>query len=1512
MITLNGRDLCENCFHTISKYETSCPHCGYSQVTAGSRQPLALPISTILMGKYIVGKVLGMGGFGITYLSYDVKAGRQVAIKEYYPTSLASRYPGGTELIILPGEKGQDFKKGSQKFYEEAQLISNFNGNPNIINVYEFFYQNNTAYYVMEYLDGEDLAHYLKAEGKGLSEGKLLYVLDKVTDALMIVHRTNTLHRDITPDNIFVTTNGTIKLIDFGAARHYMTQESQNFSVILKEGFAPIEQYQKNGRQGPWTDIYALGATSYYLLTGKKPLGAFDRMQRDTVDFSCATPALSGLLRSMMAIPIEKRPQNMYMLKASLQKINVPRIPLMPSKGSSARPTPIPIPIQRPQPKPNVQQPAGGQLNQPPTPINLQRQAPQPIHPAPGPTPSAPQPIRPSQGQGPRAPQPIRPSQGQGPQAPQPIRPSQGQNPQAPQPIKPSQGQGPQAAQPIRPSRGQTPQAPQPIRPFREAEQTKPSGNKKKLWIPIVIITAILAILMVILATCFSSNELDYTLVGEDYYVSGRGFCSDDYIVIPSSYKGKDVVGISEFAFSDDTKLTAITLPRTVKYIGDDAFRGCTNLSRINMSENLVSIGSYAFCETKIGSIVIPKGVTSIGKHAFYNCEELSSVEYLAQDCNARWYDKKTSLNYDVFYGCPLNSVNIGKSVKKIPTMLFHNASGTFVFTSVSFPAEVSVIEMGAFKNCYKLKTMSFDVAYGNGIERIEQEAFAGCSGMKTVKYFGSQQMWDKVDINANNYGLTIAEITFSQEQADNTPSDPTAPAPDDQLEFTKLPDGTYSITAKNIGDVPEQLTLPSTYNGKKVTKIGVNAFADCTNLKAITIPNSIKTIEDAAFVNCTNLENVSISDGVTTIGVNAFAGCESLKNITVPGSVATIDDSAFASCTNLENVSISDGVTTIGNASFAHCTSLQSITIPKSVNNMGSSAFGGCTALSSIVTKNDLTDWSSDTFNGCTNLKDLYFIQGGAATYPGSMFPSNAVSYFYKETKPTTEGNYWHYVDGVPTKWDSIPVDDVLKFTQLPGNTCSVSVKNKQALPKNLVIPSTYNGKTVTHIADEAFYDCDTLISVSIPSSITHIGKKAFAASSFLSEITLGNGLVSIGDEAFYACASITSITIPNKVQTISSGAFRSCSELEKVSIGSSVTTIKDNAFADCAKLESIILPTNVLNIGNGAFNNTVIYYDGSDLQWSNVYTGGSSLKSTVVMYRSDSKPDSESACDYWHYVSGTPTAYYQPTPDKYFTFTKNSDGTYTVSPSSAALPSEIILPSHHNSVPVTSVSSFKNCTNIKKIVIPDSVKTITDSAFKGCTGLTNVVIGNNVTSISNYAFLECTKLPAVTIPEKITYMGWNVFEGCKSLSTVNYNAISCSSDGYTVQESDGSITVYSIFANSPLQYVNIGPNVQKIPTGLFIDVSESPAFLFTNITIPNRVTVIEAGAFKYCRNLQILNVGKGVQIIEPEAFSDCPRLVTINYAGTAYQWTDIVISDNNGNVNRITPYYNQTQFFN
>ncbi len=277
---IDGKNLCPSCFSETQN--EMCDLCGYKSENI-SQYPIALPIGTILTGRYLIGKVLGKGGFGITYLAYDLNQNRRISIKEYLPDNLTHRDSGKTEVSTYSGEKGETFRLGAQKFFDEAKTVSKFNGHPNIINVYEFFYQNNTAYFVMEYLNGMDLRNYIINNGGCISEEKIKEIITPVIDALIVIHSIGILHRDISPDNIYICNDGNVKLLDFGAARQVIGEQSKSLSVVLKQGFAPIEQYQTKGRQGEWTDVYALGATIYYCLTGRIPESAMDRVDEDSL-----------------------------------------------------------------------------------------------------------------------------------------------------------------------------------------------------------------------------------------------------------------------------------------------------------------------------------------------------------------------------------------------------------------------------------------------------------------------------------------------------------------------------------------------------------------------------------------------------------------------------------------------------------------------------------------------------------------------------------------------------------------------------------------------------------------------------------------------------------------------------------------------------------------------------------------------------------------------------------------------------------------------------------------------------------------------------------------------------------------------------------------------------------------------------------------------------------------------------------------------------------------------------
>ena len=325
----NGRKICNNCFRQIKT--EPCKYCGYKK-SAYRPEAGILPVGTVLKKRYCIGEVLGKGGFGVTYKAFDTVDSKIVAVKEYYPSGLVHRDTGTTQISVSSKQYEDNFKVGADKFFEEAKMVSRFNGNPNIVNVYEFFYENGTVYFAMEYLDGVDLKHFVKERGGKLPQENVLYIADIITDALLIAHSMNVLHRDISPDNIFILNNGEVKLIDFVAARQVLAEQSKSISVILKQGFAPLEQYQRRGKQGPWTDIYALGATLYYVITGKMPDEVTERL--DFPDIGSADeygvdPEFWEIIRKCMEVRAADRYQTVFELKEKLNALHIKPGPLI-------------------------------------------------------------------------------------------------------------------------------------------------------------------------------------------------------------------------------------------------------------------------------------------------------------------------------------------------------------------------------------------------------------------------------------------------------------------------------------------------------------------------------------------------------------------------------------------------------------------------------------------------------------------------------------------------------------------------------------------------------------------------------------------------------------------------------------------------------------------------------------------------------------------------------------------------------------------------------------------------------------------------------------------------------------------------------------------------------------------------------------------------------------------------------------------------------------------------------
>ena len=334
-----------------------CPHCGFDPRSVKGIE-YALPMGTILAGKYLVGRVLGQGGFGITYVGWDIALERKVAIKEYYPSGQVSRNPGSRDLTWYTNEQSRQARQnGMQMFLKEARKMSKVDNLTNVVRVRDIFQENETAYIVMDFVEGETLKARLDKTGPlTWKQAKEIFV--PAMQAMEQVHQAGLVHRDISPDNLMLTPDGKVKILDLGAAKDLSVNNGASSMQVAKGGFSPFEQYTQRGSSGPWTDVYAMAATVYYTLTGKLPPVATDRVVEDTISWE--EPGLKALsaqaleaLQKAMVISAKNRMQSMEELEKGLYSTTVKPEPApAPQPVLETQPEPQPAPETKPESQP--------------------------------------------------------------------------------------------------------------------------------------------------------------------------------------------------------------------------------------------------------------------------------------------------------------------------------------------------------------------------------------------------------------------------------------------------------------------------------------------------------------------------------------------------------------------------------------------------------------------------------------------------------------------------------------------------------------------------------------------------------------------------------------------------------------------------------------------------------------------------------------------------------------------------------------------------------------------------------------------------------------------------------------------------------------------------------------------------------------------------------------------------------------------------------------------------------
>ena len=1063
------------------------------------------------------------------------------------------------------------------------------------------------------------------------------------------------------------------------------------------------------------------------------------------------------------------------------------------------------------------------------------------------------------------------------------------------------------------------------------------------------------------------------------------------------------VTSIGTYAFHSCTSLTSITIPNSVTSIGNYAFLDCISLISISIPNSITSIGNYALHNCRsLTSITIPNSVTSIGFNAFSNCSSLSS---LVVEIGNTIYDSRDNCNAIIetatntlIAGC--GNTTIPSSVTSIGDYAFRECSS---LTSITIPNSVTSIGADAFLICSSLTSVTIPSSVTNIGERafswceslitikteaitpptLENNVFNGCDKLSAIyipdnTLSAYQQAWgDEYTYINNENALNIhVEVPGTLEDLiSNTGANPTLVT---RLTLTgTLNDDDFTCmreTMSSLVDIDLSRILNTSgvdfYNKDELVRvvlpntlehIGEYAFWGCS-LTSITIPNSVTSIGVSAFFGCSSLVTLIVEEGnsiydsrdncnavIETATNTLIAGC---NKTTIPKSVTNIGESAFYNCYKLTSITIPNSVTSIGDYAFSGCWGLNSVTIGNNITNIRNGAFSGCSSLTSITIPESVTSIGVWAFENCSSLDTIRVEATTPPSLEEEVFTNAPLSICYIPcgTMAAYEASDWaQYVGEFVEDCDGYQIT----YTSTDGNIVTPYTLN--AFNAKIISNTYENGvgtitfdAPITSIGDSAFYYCQNLYSITIPSNVTSIGYHTFYATSLTSvvwnakrcndfqndisnkkeppfrtcalqsftfgkevehipaylcvnnnwqklfSISIPNGVTSIGDGAFQGCSKLSSVTIGNNVTSIGERAFQNCSALDSIIIPEGVTSIKRQTFYGCSSLSLIILPQSVTSIEDYAFwgcssLTSVIIPNSVTSIGVRTFNGCSSLTSMTIPNNVINIGDNAFyGCTLVedNFINNSSL---DEVSNNYWGATivdQEIDGLLIRNDTVITCRKYVTSVNVPNSVVAIGNEAFYS-KSISSITIPSSVTSIGEKAFYECSKLTSITIPNSITDIKWQVFYNCSALSSVTLPKSITRIESQAFSGCSSLTSITIPSGVTDIGTWAFYGCGNSLTTIIVEEGNTIYDSRENCNaIIETKTNTLITGCKSTI-------IPNSVTKIEGSAFSQCSSIKSITIGNSVTTIGEGAFFYCSSLhsVTIsrnviNIGTHAFQW--------------------------